>query len=177
VRVEHRSLYPDSGGNTDLDAAVKPWGREDQEGLPDETPIVRAYVSYLRRRPDSVVGSVRTIARADGAVLVHCAAGKDRTGVVVAMALDAAGIDREVIVSDYLATDQRIDAIFERLMSSPTYREELKDTHPQTHAPVAGTMERVLALVDEHYGGSAKWLAAHGLDRADLARLRDRLTA
>lgn len=177
VRVEHRSLYPDSGGNTDLDAAVKPWGREDQEGLPDETPIVRAYVSYLRRRPDSVVGSVRTIARADGAVLVHCAAGKDRTGVVVAVALDAAGIDREVIVSDYLATDQRIDAIFERLMSSPTYREELKNTYPQTHAPVAGTMERVLALIDERYGGSAEWLAAHGLDRADLARLRDRLTA
>ena len=43
------------------------------------------------------------VATARGAVLVHCAAGKDRTGVVVALALDAAGVDRETIVSDYLA--------------------------------------------------------------------------
>jgi hypothetical protein len=176
VRIEHRSLYPDSGGNTDVDAAVKPWGREDQDGLPDETPTVRAYMSYLRRRPDSVVGSVRTIARADGAVLVHCAAGKDRTGVVVAVALDAAGVDRGAIVSDYLATDERIHEIFQRLTASPTYRDELKDTYPSTHAPVAETMERVLALVDEGFGGSAEWLIAHGLDEADLQRLRDRLT-
>jgi protein-tyrosine phosphatase len=176
VRIEHRSLYPDSGGNTDLDAAVKPWGREDQEGLPDETPIVRAYMSYLRRRPDSVVASVRTIACADGAVLVHCAAGKDRTGVVVALALDAGGMDRDAIVSDYLATEDRIHAIFDRLLSSPTYREELKDTHPTTHAPVAGTMERLFALIDEGFGGSAGWLTAHGLDDADLERLRRRVS-
>ena len=136
VRIEHRSLYPDSGGNTDLDAAVKPWGREDQDGLPDETPIVRAYMSYLQRRPDSVVASIRTIAHADGAVLVHCAAGKDRTGVVVALALDASGVEREVIVADYLATEERIHAIFDRLLSSPTYREELKDDLPQH--PLAG---------------------------------------
>ena len=176
VRIEHRSLYPDSGGNTDLDAAVKPWGREDQDGLPDETPIVRAYTSYLRRRPDSVVASIRTIARADGAVLVHCAAGKDRTGVVVAIALDAGGVDRETIVSDYLATDERIHAIFDRLVASPTYRDELKDDYPSTHAPVAETMERFLALVDEGYGGSAAWLTAHGLAEADLERLRRRIT-
>jgi protein-tyrosine phosphatase len=177
VRIEHRSLYPDSGGNTDLDAAVKPWGREDEQGLPDETPVVQAYVSYLRRRPDSVVGSVRTIARAEGAVLVHCAAGKDRTGVVVAVTLDAAGVDREVIVSDYLATEERIHAIFDRLLSSPTYRDELKDTYPATHAPVAETMERVLALLDEGFGGSAAWLTAHGLGEADLERLRRRVAA
>jgi protein-tyrosine phosphatase len=175
VRIEHRSLYPDSGGNTDLDAAVKPWGREDEQGLPDETPVVQAYVSYLRRRPDSIVGSVRTIARAEGAVLVHCAAGKDRTGVVVAVTLDAAGVDREVIVSDYLATEERIHAIFDRLLSSPTYRDELKDTYPATHAPVAETMERVLALLDEGFGGSAAWLTAHGLGEADLERLRRRV--
>ena len=174
VRIEHRSLYPDSGGNTDLDAAVKPWGREDQDGRPEETPIVRAYMSYLQRRPDSVVASIRTIARADGAVLVHCAAGKDRTGVVVALALDASGVDREAIAN--LATEERIHEIFGRLTSSPTYREELKDDYPSTHAPLAMTMERFFALVDEGYGGSAAWLTAQGLAEADLERLRRRVT-
>src|SRR6266550_477316 len=63
VRIEYRSLYPDSGGNTDLDIeTVRPWGRFRHDTVPDESPIVRAYMSYLDRRPDSVVGAIRSIA-------------------------------------------------------------------------------------------------------------------
>ena len=176
VRIEHRSLYPDSGGNTDLEAdTVNPWGFAHDDESPHEPPIVRAYMSYIRRRPDSVVGSVRTIARAGGAVDQDGAAGKDRTGVVVALALDAAGVDRDTIVSDYLATRERIEAIMARLMSSETYRSELVGHDPQHHAPVPGTMERLLEIVDERFGGSAAWLAGHGLNEADLERLRHRL--
>jgi protein-tyrosine phosphatase len=176
VRIEHRSLYPDGGGNTDLEAAtVDPWGSSDEDEWPDESPVVRAYMNYLRRRPDSIVASVRAIADADGAVLVHCAAGKDRTGVVVALALDAAGVDRRTITADYLATAQRIEGILARLVSSPTYRAELEGHDPQRHAPVPGTIERVLELVDERYGGSVAWLSAHGLAGAELERLGARL--
>jgi protein-tyrosine phosphatase len=175
VRIEHRSLYPDSGGNTDLDAAVKPWGRDDQDEMPGESPTVRAYVSYLRRRPDSLVASVQTIARADGAVLVHCAAGKDRTGVLVALVLDAVGADRDLIVADYVASDQRIEAILARLVASPTYRSELEGTDPRAHAPAAETMERFFDLVDERFGGSVAWLRAHGLPEEDLDRLHRRV--
>lgn len=180
VRIEHRSLYPDSGGHTDLDAeTVRPWGavRDDADEALDDPPVVRAYLSYLRRRPDSVVASVRTIAEADGAVLVHCAAGKDRTGVVVALALDAAGIDRHAIVADYLATDERIDAILARLVSSPTYRAALEGHPAQRHAPVPGTIERVLEILDASFGGSAGWLTAHGLDTRTLERLRRRFSS
>ena len=176
VRIEHRSLYPDSGGTTDLDAAVKPWGREDEAEMPGESVMVRAYASYLRRRPDSIVAAVRTIARADGAVLVHCAAGKDRTGVVVALALDAAGVDRRLIVADYVATAERVEAILRRLVASPTYRRDLEGSDPDVHRPVAETMERLLALVDERLGGSAAWLQTHGLRPDDLDRLARRFS-
>jgi protein tyrosine/serine phosphatase len=178
VRIEHRSLHPRSGGNTDLDAAsVDLWPQPDGSAWSDEPGVVQAYLSYLTARPDSIVASIRTIANARGAVLVHCAAGKDRTGVVVALALDAAGVDRDAIVSDYLATGERINAIMARLISSPTYRPELEGHDPQTHAPVPGTMERVFELLDEGFGGSAAWLSAHGLSDADLERLRRRMAS
>lgn len=178
VRIEHRSLYPDSGGNTDVEVdTLKPWQHARDEGPLGEPPVVRAYLSYLRRRPDSVVSSLRTIARAERAVLVHCAAGKDRTGVVVALALDAAGIERREIVADYLASRERIEAILRRLRSSSTYRAELEGQDPASLAPTAGTIERFLQFVDESFGGSVRWLSANGLTTADLDRLRARLTS
>jgi protein-tyrosine phosphatase len=177
VRIEHRSLYPRSGGNTDLDADTESlWPPTDSSDWPDEPHVVRAYLSYLTARPDSIVASIRAIATARGAVLAHCAAGKDRTGTVVALALDAAGVDRGMIVADYMATAQRIDAIMARLVSSPTYRPELEGHDPQAHAPIPGMMERVLELVDETYGGSAAWLSSHGLNDEELEQLRGRMT-
>ena len=176
VRIEHRSLYPDAGTNATLNGdTVQLWGQADENEWPDEAPVVRTYMSYLHLRPDSLVGSLRAIARADSAVLVHCAAGKDRTGVVVALALDAAGVDRDAIVGDYLASAERIDAIMARLVSSPTYLAELEGHDVQKHAPVPGTIERFLDLVDDRYGGSLAWLSANGLGAADVARLRRRL--
>lgn len=176
VRIEHRSLYPDSGGNTDFEVdTVKPWQLPKGDEFSEELPIVRAYLSYLRRRPDSVVGSIRTLARADGAVLVHCAAGKDRTGAVVALALDAAGVDRDMITADYLASAERIEEIMERLVGSSTYRAELAGHDPRQHAPVPQTMQRFFALVDGRFGGSAQWLLENGLGCSDLERLTRRL--
>jgi hypothetical protein len=176
VRVEHRSLYPQVVAPPHVDpATIRPWGEADPNESPDEPPTVRAYMNYLSARPDSIVASIRAIANAEGAALVHCAAGKDRTGVVVALALDAAGVDRRTIVGDYLASAQRIEAIIARLLSSRTYRAELEGEDPARHAPVHGTIERLLELVDQRFGGSATWLSTRGLRDSDLDRLRNRL--
>ena len=94
---------------------------------------------------------------------------------MIAIALDAAGVDRDAIVSDYLATADRIERIMERLVSSSTYREEVEGHDPHTLAPAPGVMERVLEIVDERFGGTVAWLSANGLDRSDLERLRRRL--
>jgi protein-tyrosine phosphatase len=55
-------------------------------------------------------------------VVVHCAAGKDRTGLVVALALGIAGVSDEAIVADYLATAQNMPLINERFQAWPRYR-------------------------------------------------------
>lgn len=59
----------------------------------------------------------RTLAEAETPVVVHCAAGKDRTGVVVAMLLDLLGVNRDDIMEDYLKTNAARDALYRRLIT------------------------------------------------------------
>lgn len=59
----------------------------------------------------------RTLAEAETPVVVHCAAGKDRTGVVVAMLLDLLGVNRDDIMEDYLKTNTARDALYRRLIT------------------------------------------------------------
>jgi protein-tyrosine phosphatase len=147
---------------------------------PGEAGAVELMRLTYRALPDAAAPHLRRlfdrIDAGDTPLMVHCTAGKDRTGVVVALALEAGGVSRQAIVDDYLATAERIDGIIDRLLSSPTYRPELEGHDPQSHAPVPGTMERVLALVDDEYGGAAQWLSDNGLSSAELDSLRARIT-
>jgi protein-tyrosine phosphatase len=178
VRVRHLSLLPERGDHArEIDGdMLMPW----QAG-PDEVPTPRTevrgvYTAYLRDRPESVVGALRTVAHSDGAVVVHCAAGKDRTGVVVALALDLVRVDRDTIVADYLLTGDRLDAILGRLSRTRAYAANLRERSRESHLPQAEGLLEVLEHVDEH-GGTEGWLRRHGWTDDDSAALRDRLVA
>jgi protein-tyrosine phosphatase len=134
------------------------------------------YLGYLAKRPDSVSAALRVVARAKGAVVVHCAAGKDRTGTVVALALDVAGVPREEIVADYLLSAERIDAIIGRLMPRDAYGPALRHEEVGEQTPQAETVSRVLDAVAERWGGAEGWLLDHGWPSSDVDRLRTRLT-
>jgi len=180
AEIRHRSLYPESGEHTDVDAsAVMPWIERRRNGHSPsvETPAVRSYLGYLRDRPDSIVDALRDAAHADGATIVHCAAGKDRTGVVCALALAVAGATRAAIVDDYVATGERIGPIMARLKASPTYADDLDGSPDEAHVPRAASMERVLDVLDERHGGPLGWLDEHGFGADDAAALRARLAA
>ena len=159
IEIRHRSLYPEKGRLTDVMITAEEDG---------ELPAVRYYLRYLRDRPDSIVGALEDIAGADGAVLVHCAAGKDRTGVVVALALAAAGVSREAIVADYVRTGERIGEIMAQLRASPTYRDDLAPYTDESRKPDGAVMERVFEVLDERHGGALGWLAQHGFDPSGL---------
>jgi protein-tyrosine phosphatase len=162
-RIEHRnrSLHPEDGERTDVYVDDR-----------DEARLVRMYMRYLRDRPDSVVAALHDVAYGEGASIVHCAAGKDRTGIVVALALSAIGVERNAIVADYAATGERLKAILARLKSSPTYAEDLKGVDDDIHIPRPETMHRVLSLVDDRHGSPAGWLRANGFDGFDALRAR-----
>jgi protein-tyrosine phosphatase len=135
------------------------------------------YVGYLEDAPENVVQALRLLADpATGPAVVHCAAGKDRTGVVVALALLVAGVPREEVVADYAMTDQRIAAIRARLEGSPTYAADMERRTLDDMRPHALSMWHFLDRLDEH-GGLDVWLERHGFAPAEQAALRARLTA
>jgi protein-tyrosine phosphatase len=178
AEVRHRSLYPEAGERTDIDVGVVfPWRAGAAGEDASESPAVRAYLGYLRDRPDSIVAALRDAASADGATILHCAAGKDRTGVVAALALALAGVRRDAIVADYVATADRLEPLVARLRASTTYGDDLRGRTLDSHRPRAETMERFLAVLDERHDGPAGWLARHGFRDADAAALRERLAA
>jgi protein tyrosine/serine phosphatase len=178
----HCSLFPEGGRMTDVDAdTLLPWHTGERPPNEDvvSNPSIRYYLGYLRDRPDSIVEALRTLAEADseGTAIVHCAAGKDRTGVVVALALAAAGVTRAAIVEDYVATGDVLDAILDRLRRTATYAADLDDRPVDSHRPRAWTMQRFLAILDEGYGSPLGWLEKAGFGAADVAALRARLRA
>ena len=102
-----------------------------------------------------------------GAVLVHCHAGKDRTGIVVALVLALVGVPDEVIVEDYAASQQHLWRLAEeqRRLGVPVMH---------SRAPAEAMVQLLECLAREH-GGAEAYARAAGLDDAAIGRLRDRL--
>ncbi|NMH93400.1 tyrosine-protein phosphatase [Pseudonocardia bannensis] len=148
-------------------------GRALPETGDDTDPLLRHYLGYLADRPDSVVDAVRRLAAPDaGPALVHCAAGKDRTGVLIALVLDTVGVSREAVIADYALSAERIEAMFRR-WTTAAGTDMPDDLTP--HLPRAEVIAAVLARLDDEHGGASGWLLDNGLDPASIRRLRERL--
>ena len=175
VRHAHHPVLPELGSATDVVAeALLVRAREDRSRFPDD-PTCGHYLGYLEDRPDQVVAAMRTIARDHGAALVHCAAGKDRTGVVVALVLTAVGVRPEAVIADYAATSDRVEAILSRLRRSRTYARDLDSQPAIAHLARPETMAAFLQQMRSRYGGVVPWLAEHGFSDDDLHLLRAKL--
>ncbi|HEY7717776.1 MAG TPA: tyrosine-protein phosphatase [Pedococcus sp.] len=179
--THHRhSLFRDDETEVSVeDALVLPWQREDtRERLRshDEDYWASHYLGYLADRPDSVAAALEVVATATGATVVHCAAGKDRTGTVVGIALAVAGVPEEHIVADYVATAERIERIVERLSTRPAYADNLRGRPLDDHLPRPETMTRILEVLEQRHGGAEGWLVGQGWSEEQVERLRARLT-
>jgi protein-tyrosine phosphatase len=146
----------------------------DRQRYPDDS-MCGHYLGYLENRPEEVTGALRAIAEAPGAAIVHCAAGKDRTGVISAMALTAAGVEPDVVIGDFVASNDRIEAVVERLSRSRMYAKDVSTRPVRAHAVRGESMKAFLEQLTARYGGLGSWLDANGFDGDDLGRLRAKL--
>lgn len=116
-----------------------------------------------------------TLAASDAPAVYHCAAGKDRTGVISAVLLGLLGVPEAVIVADYAATRENLDAIVERLMSTEGYQEMLSALPPDTMHAEPETMAGFLTRLRDAYGTMAGYARAAGVSDASIDGLRARL--
>lgn len=140
-----------------------------------DNPIASIYLSYVLERPDSVLAALHEIGEARGAALVHCAAGKDRTGTLVAIALTLSGVERDAVVADYAASTERAEAVVGRLLASPTYAENLQGRPIESHYSNPQTIRALLEHVDREYGGMGALIGRLGWTDADTGRLTRKL--
>ena len=147
-------------------------------GIADLTArMVAAYSDMLETWRGRFAQAVAAVADArPGAVLVHCSAGKDRTGLVVALVLGLAGVEPAAIAADYEATTPALEELHSRWIDDARddadrawrLAQRMQTTPPEALAEVLDTLER-------RHGGIELYVAAAGLRDDQLARLRARL--
>ncbi|WP_059037581.1 tyrosine-protein phosphatase [Gordonia desulfuricans] len=137
-----------------------------------EVSLVDLYDRMLNTSAERIAGALNSF-DPDGSTLVHCAAGKDRTGVVVAIALMLADVEPEAIVADYLRTGEAIEHIYARMSDRRRLPAAIGVDHP-----VFGTPSEAIELVIDRVGGSAGgawgWVAGNGADEQRLRRWAER---
>ncbi|MEV7474280.1 tyrosine-protein phosphatase [Pseudarthrobacter oxydans] len=151
-------------------------------GAAETTTLQSIYRLMIEQHAQRLADAVRIIAdsRTDP-VLVHCAAGKDRTGLVIALALLAAGVERDYVVSDYAASEENLTGEWtEKMLAAVVTSHGLASVEEGLReiitASPAAVLEATLDLIEASYGSATGLLKSHGFSDDDVARLREVLT-
>jgi hypothetical protein len=135
-----------------------------------DVDVLRPMYVGIAQRADLLVPIASAAATRPLPVYVHCAGGKDRTAVAVALLLEVAGVETDAIIADQLRSNEAIDRLqerFERALGKP-----LAVPVPRTDPDA---MHSALEVWRAHPGGAPGWLVAHGMPAAEVDALRSRL--
>ncbi|HLJ69285.1 MAG TPA: tyrosine-protein phosphatase [Chloroflexota bacterium] len=140
------------------------------------TTLANDYKGMLDRFQSTVGRIAIAIAEApSGAVLIHCMAGKDRTGIICALLLALAGVPNDTIAADYALTAECLRPFDEHwLENGPGERADRERDLVRASAR-ADVMLEVLQYLHERHGGVEAYLLEAGVSAADIQRLRERL--
>jgi len=152
----------------ELEAVVK--------AAPDVASATRdVYLVFLDHFASNVAAAVRAVANApEGGVVIHCAGGKDRTGLVTALLLHLAGVRTEEIALDYALSEERLRTRHEQWIAEAESEEERERLMRITQTP-ADSIKGVLEELERRYGSVEGYLRHGGLTGDELAQARARL--
>jgi protein-tyrosine phosphatase len=144
--------------------------------VPPDEDLSERYLWYLQTGASSLVDAITLLGEPSSyPVVFHCAAGKDRTGVLAALVLDILGVAEEVIVDDYVITAARMPMILERYRTDPAFADRMATVPASRFSVEAGTMERFLSGLHERYGGAEAWAVDAGVPAEALDRMESLL--
>jgi protein-tyrosine phosphatase len=135
-----------------------------------------SYVDFLERYRERFGEVFAAIADAEGTVVVHCVAGKDRTGLVSALLLRLAGVDHATIGADYARTAENLRPRRDAWLREVSDEQERAKLERLAETP-AGAMTRVVREIERRYGDVASYLRGAGLTDEQVDRIRERLVA
>ncbi|MEO1062089.1 MAG: tyrosine-protein phosphatase [Actinomycetota bacterium] len=137
----------------------------------DGLTLVDMFDAIAFRETAALAEAVALLARPDaGPTLVFCTAGKDRTGVLVALVLDLLGVDRDAIAADFTASADGVARIIEAFLANFDDG-ELPDIPPDVLSAPPEVIVDLLEAVDERAGGARSLLTGAGLDPSAADRL------
>lgn len=140
----------------------------------DVQGIFDRYLHIIEKRSQGFRDVFDALAKADGGVVFHCYAGKDRTGLVAAMLLDLAGVARNHIAADYAETDRQLATQYE-VWIKESKPEDLDRVRDELRCP----QERILGVLDHlelKWGGVAGYLEAAGVTSSNIDLVSAKLT-
>ena len=146
--------------------------------VPVHIPLVEDYKFMLDRYGRQVATIMRAIGTApEGGVLIHCVAGKDRTGIISGLLLDLAGVPRDEIALDYALTAEYRKPQLDQWLAEAVDAAERnrRQVEIDLFTPHAEIMVGTLAHLDERYDGPAEYLRVIGLQVGEIEALRAKL--
>jgi protein-tyrosine phosphatase len=141
--------------------------------LGEASNMFERYLVMLNTRQSAFREIFTAIAQAEGGLVFHCFAGKDRTGLVAAMVLALAEVPPDEIAADFGETDRQLADAYEKWISDAPAdkRDEMRD---ELRCPP----ERILGVLDyleKNWGGAASYLEASGMAPDAIDRLSTKL--
>ncbi len=180
AEVEHGHLHDPGRGITHLhlDVLGQVWAPRDLDDDADAGEVLGdLYVQMLDIGAPALSGAFRALADANNLPAVfHCAAGKDRTGVLAAMILSTIGVADHVIVADYAISGRNMSELIERLKRDrPEALTAMSDQPSAYLAAPPEAMARLLEHVNDRFGSMTGYVQSIGIDSDVIEALAESL--
>jgi hypothetical protein len=153
----------------------------DKDAAPRSDQLPRSLEALYRRMieilPHRLASLPAMTANSAGPVLVHCTAGKDRTGIAVAVLLLVGGVEPADVIADYTASAPNMAALLDRLRSLGRSLPANIDAGSELLGAPADAINVVVERLTGWPGGPQAWAEAHGASAGTIRRWQGRLAA
>lgn len=174
--TSEREKRPSPLADADVQTSHTPIFTDDDDYPDHLATAAEVYCWWFRERRDGVAAAMTAIADAPSApILVHCHAGKDRTGVIVALVLRLAGVSIDLIADDYAISGVQLADMLARDRVTAVERGMDPVRVERIFTVRREAMVQTMECVDAEHGGAVSLLRGIGLDGARVNRLTNLL--